>query len=153
MVTSFIGHGKGTNTLAFSPDGKWLASAGKDNTILLILMVNSWLQLRAKENMENLHKDQELPSDIAISPDGNYLAVSYGVIEGNDSIMIGSSFDFPKGLFGRVCYWNIKNGTKIASNVVHWMDTNAIAFSPDGKCLASVSGGRKNNRVRPPYSG
>ncbi len=103
------------------------------------------------------YKDKELPSDIAISPDGNYLAVSYGVIEGNDSIMIGPSFDFPKGLFGKGRYWHIKSGLKIASHRVHWMDTNAIAFSPDGKWLASVSGGRKNNRVRfwrmPPYSG
>ncbi|ELS03107.1 WD40 repeat-containing protein [Xenococcus sp. PCC 7305] len=35
LVTSFIGHGKGTNTIAFSPDSKWLASAGKNNTIRL----------------------------------------------------------------------------------------------------------------------
>ena len=71
--------------------------------------------------------------------------------------MISPSFDFPKGLFGKVRYWHIKSGLKIASHRVHWMDTNAIAFSPDGKWLASVSGGRKNNRVRfwrmPPYSG
>ena len=35
----------------------------------------------------NPYEDKELPTDIAISPDGNYLAVSYGVIEGNEALV------------------------------------------------------------------
>jgi WD40 repeat protein len=33
LVTSLWGHRKGTNTIIFSPNGHWLASTGKDNTI------------------------------------------------------------------------------------------------------------------------
>jgi WD40 repeat protein len=35
LVTSLWGHRKGTSTIVFSPNGHWLASAGKDNTIHL----------------------------------------------------------------------------------------------------------------------
>ena len=38
----------------------------------------------------------------------------------------------------------------------HWMGTKAIAFSPDGKWLASVSRNRENNQIylwlMPPYN-
>ncbi|ELS03108.1 WD domain, G-beta repeat-containing protein [Xenococcus sp. PCC 7305] len=152
---------KGSNTcrrLRFSNDGKLIAFASifvEKNGVYIISLLDEKL-VRVISHYDP-YKYQELPSDIAISPDGNYLAVSYGVIEGNDSIMIGPSFDFPKGLFGKVRYWHIKSGLPIATHRVHWMDTRAIAFSPDGKWLASVSGGRENNRVRlwrmPPYSG
>ena len=145
--------------ILFTADGNLLIyelSIVNDNGGVYIHRVDDGKLLKIISH-RNPYENKELPTDIAVSPDGNYLAISYGVIEGNDSIMIGPSFDLPKGLFGQVRYWHIKSGLQINSHRVHWMDTRAIAFSPDGKWLASVSGGRENNRVRlwrmPPYSG
>ncbi|GAB4241451.1 MAG: hypothetical protein Kow0049_30110 [Stanieria sp.] len=48
QVASLWGHGKGTDSIIFSPDGKWLASAGKDNKIHLWCMppdICNWLWL------------------------------------------------------------------------------------------------------------
>ena len=35
LIKTFVGHKKGINAIAFSPNGKWLVSAGKDSTIKL----------------------------------------------------------------------------------------------------------------------
>lgn len=153
---------KGSNTcgkLRFSNDGKLISFESifveKDGVYIINLPEEKLVRVISHYDP---YKRQELPTDIAISPNGNYLAVSYGIIQ-NESILIFPNFGFPKGLFGKVRYWNINSGIKIATHRVHWMDTNAIAFSPDGKWLASVSGGRENNRVRfwlmppSPYSG
>jgi len=45
LIKTFAGHRKGINAISFSPDGKWLASAGRDSTIKLWRMppYSGWL--------------------------------------------------------------------------------------------------------------
>ena len=101
------------------------------------------------------------PTDTKLSPNGNFIATSYGARSGGgDSLFVNApELDFSLGLFGYVHFWHLKSGLDfpVASIRAHWMNAKAIAFSPDGKWLASVSGSKDRNRVRlwrmPPYSG
>ena len=89
------------------------------------------------------------PTDVELSPNGQFLAKSFGVSQPASSMFVWSwNFELPKGLFGKIRIWHLKSGIQVAVLRGHWMKTNAIAFSPDGKWLASVGGDRHSNRIR-----
>jgi WD40 repeat protein len=98
------------------------------------------------------YKDKHSLNDIALSPDNQYLAASYKIDYYNHGDFFFPSF--PKAFFGHIRIWNIENGRQIATLRGHWMGTNTITFSPDGKLLAST--GKEDNQIRfwcmPPYS-
>ena len=79
-------------------------------------------------------------SDIALSPDSKYLAASYQISHTSDFFL-----SFPNALFDRIRIWNIENGRLVTSFIGHGKGTNTIAFSPDGKWLASAG---KDNIIR-----
>jgi WD40 repeat protein len=65
----FIGHSKSIYSIAFSPDGKYLASSSKDNTVKL------WsVELQKEITTLQGHSSEVL--SVAFSPDGKYLASS-----------------------------------------------------------------------------
>ncbi len=106
------GHALGVNSIAFSPDGNWLASAAADNTII-IWQTSSGRQLRALKGHTGYVRT------IAISPDGHLLAS-------------GSSDRTIK-------IWDVESGREVRSFQKHTGPVLALAFSPDGRWLASGS--------------
>ena len=108
----------GNTTLAFSPDGQFLATASSDKTIRL------W----KTEGWEYLHTLSGHTGDIqtlAFSPDGRWLA--------------SASSDLTVRL------WDVLTGKPLNVLTGHTDRVNSIAFSPDGGLLAS---GATDNAVR-----
>ena len=104
------GHADTVESVAFSPDGKTLASGSGDRTIKL------WTVGNGKE-LNTLKYDDAVRS-VAFSPDGKTLA--------------GCSFKISK-------LWDVASGKELHTLQSRSGWIYSVAFSPDGKTLASVS--------------
>jgi WD40 repeat protein len=105
------GHSAGVNSVAFSPDGKTIATGSLDNTVKL------W-NLEGKE-IQTLKGHSAGVNSVAFSPDGKTIATG--------------------SLDNTVKLWNLE-GKEIQSFKGHSSRVNSVAFSPDGKTIATGSG-------------
>jgi WD40 repeat protein len=103
------GHQETVNSVSFSPNGQWVASASKDGTARL------W-DLRGQEKAEFQHNADVY--SVSFSPDGQSIATA--------------SRD------GTVKLWNLQ-GKEIATFKGHNGSVYSVTFSPDGKKLATAS--------------
>jgi WD40 repeat protein len=114
-VGRLVGHQGRVHTVAFSPDGKTLASGGEDRSIRI------WEPATGRE-VRRINPAQERGvSSVAFSPDGKRLAAS--------------------GWGAAVRLWDPATGTEVRrlQGPAEWV--SSVAFSPDGKVLASAGAG------------
>ncbi|MDX3538831.1 trypsin-like peptidase domain-containing protein [Streptomyces sp. MB09-01] len=111
----FLGHTAAVKAVAFSPDGKTLATGSYDGTARLWEMPTGSHPKALKG-----HTDVATSvTSVAFSPDGKTLATGIS----NGSILL----------------WNVTSGTLAKELKGHTDVVNSVTFSPDGKILASGS--------------
>jgi WD40 repeat protein len=68
---AFVGHRRAVRSIAYSPDGRTLASASDDNTIKL------W-NVATQQELLHIHMEERPAGNLQFSPDGTLLAAAIG---------------------------------------------------------------------------
>ena len=115
ILTSFIADRKGTWVVCFSPDGRFLVTAGEEGWIKF-WNVKTWAEeSRLADQLGTIRC-------LAFSPDGKILAS-------------GDTYSFPT-----VNLWDVSKQEVVFTLRGHGRSIHGLDFSPDGKLLATGAG-------------
>ena len=117
LLRTLSGHTLTLKAIAFTPDGATLVSAGWDGTIKVWSMADGTLLDSFGAPVRVLSESNEEIEDMALSPDGQLVAVGTR----NHEVVI----------------YELETGEKLSVLAGHSDDVMNVAFHPDGKTLAS----------------
>jgi WD40 repeat protein/serine/threonine protein kinase len=152
VIRTFLGHAGGVSSVAFSPDGRRLISGGNDShSHVRVWDVTSGREVR----FSPLKGDSEFPS-VAYSPDGRWLAsatdgaivrvwdattgeLKHDLVESWVAAFSPDGTWLATGSPGTVKVWDVATGQLLGTLTGHTSGVTSVAFSPDGRRLASSS--------------
>lgn len=115
QVAQMTEHAGPVTSVAFSPNGTWLASGSADQTIILWETAN----FQPQKRMVVSTLAQNPVWSVAFSPDGQ--------------LLVSASED------GQVIFWDVTTGQPIGDPLIgHTGGVLALAFGPDGQVLATA---------------
>ncbi|WJW70100.1 serine/threonine protein kinase (plasmid) [Candidatus Chlorohelix allophototropha] len=155
LLNTLSGHSHWVESVAYSPDGKTLASGSLDNSIKL------WDAVTGKE-LRTLSGHTSAVESVAYSPDGKTLASSgsndysiklWDAVTGKELRTL-SDHDYVRSVAyspdgktlasgsgaNSIKLWDIATGKELRTLSGHSYAVESVAYSPDGKTLASGSG-------------
>ena len=133
LLKTLIGHTSIVNSVVFSPDGKTIASgsghwAGYESTYSDGEEIRLW-DANTGELLKTLTGHEDVVSSVVFSPDGN-LIVSGDWYSWDGHLSSGT-------WSGEIRVWDAETGEHIKTLTGHTGGVSSVAFSPDGKTLAS----------------
>jgi len=129
-----VGHRRAVRAIVFGPDGRWLASGAKDNTVKI------W-EVASGRLLRTLYGHGAAVNALAVSPDGKLLASG----SGNTYDVRYAKLFFKGGQVGgahedtTVRLWEVASGRQLRTLQGHGLAVMALAFSADGRTLTSAS--------------
>ena len=154
LTATLAGHEHWIKSVAFSPNGKTLASASADKTVKL------W-NVETEKLLSTITGNELAVNFVTFSPDGKTLVGSVGktiklwnvetvtllsTLAGHESPVWSISLS-PNGktlasasVDKTIKLWNVETGTLLSTLAGHENPVRCVAFSPDGKILASGDG-------------
>ena len=134
LIKTLIGHTSVVNSVVFSPDGKiiasgsghWMGYEGKASAGEEVRLWNA----NTGELIKTLTGHKDVVSSVAFSPDGN-LIVSGDWYDWDGYLSSGT-------WSGEIRVWDAETGEHLKTLTGHTGGVSSVAFSPDGKTLASA---------------
>ena len=133
LIKTLIGHTSVVNSVVFSPDGNTIASGsghwmGYEGKASAGEEVRLW-NANTGELIKTLTGHEDVVSSVAFSPDGN-LIVSGDWYDWDGHLSSGT-------WSGEIRVWDAHTGEHLKTLKGHTGGVSSMAFSPDGKTLAS----------------
>lgn len=124
ILLRLVGHKHSVNSVAFSPDGKCIASSALYDAVIVWDAFTGSELLRIKYNAYKVNS-------VAFSPDGKKIVSATGEEDADDIFKI--SYDYS------VFIWDAKTGEQLKELRGHSYITHSAVFSPNGKSVVSAS--------------